>query len=262
MNFAVLQFPASNCDQDAVHALRDVLGHSAWLVWHKEKSLGDADAVVIPGGFSYGDYLRTGAIARFSPVMQAVQTFAANRGSVLGICNGFQILCEAGLLPGALIRNRSLQFRCEYVFLKTLTTDSPFTNRLSSEKSLRMPIAHGEGCYFADDVTLARLQANNQILWQYCTAQGELHEAANPNGSLLHIAGICNEARNVAGLMPHPERACEPSEDGRLVFESLIAWLENEKAAPALASRSEKAGKDPLNFRHGFVQPGNADNQK
>src|SRR5213080_4971273 len=164
MNFAVLQFPASNCDQDAVHVLRNVLGHSARFVWHKETSLGNADAVVIPGGFSYGDYLRCGAIARFSPVMQAVQQFAANGGPVLGICNGFQILCEAGLLPGALIRNRSLQFRCEHVFLKTATTDSPFTNKIPTDKLMRVPIAHGEGCYFADEATLETLRANKQIL--------------------------------------------------------------------------------------------------
>jgi len=235
MNFAVLQFPASNCDQDAVHAIR-ILGHSARYVWHKEHSLGDANAVIAPGGFSYGDYLRCGAIARFSPVMQAVQQFAANGGLVLGICNGFQVLCEAGLLPGALIRNRSLQFRCEHIFLKTLTADSSFTNRIPAGKLLRVPIAHGEGCYFADDATLMKLQASNQILWQDCDAQGELTDSANPNGSLLNIAGICNEGRNVAGLMPHPERACEPllgSADGRLIFESLIHALQNNVRAKA-----------------------------
>jgi len=231
MTFAVLQFPASNCDQDAVHALRDVLGHSARYLWHKETSLGDADAVIAPGGFSYGDYLRCGAIARFSPVMQAVQQFAADGGLVLGICNGFQVLCEAGLLSGALIRNRSLQFRCEHVYLKTLTTDSPFTNRIPEGKLLKIPIAHGEGCYFADDETLNKLKANNQILWQYCNANGEVTEQANPNGSLWNIAGICNERRNVAGLMPHPERACEAilgSADGRLIFESLIHALKSK----------------------------------
>jgi phosphoribosylformylglycinamidine synthase len=236
MNFAVLQFPASNCDQDAVHALRDVLGHSARYLWHKETSLGDADAVIVPGGFSYGDYLRCGAIARFSPVMQAVQQFAANGGLVLGICNGFQILCEAGLLSGALIRNRSLQFRCEHVYLKTLTTDSPFTNRIPEGKLLKIPIAHGEGCYFADEGTLNNLKANNQILWQYCNANGEVTEQANPNGSLWNIAGICNERRNVAGLMPHPERACEAilgSADGRLIFESLIHALQRKQVAKA-----------------------------
>src|SRR4051812_20228336 len=255
MNFAVLQFPASNCDQDAVHVLRNVMGHSARLVWHKETSLGDADAVIIPGGFSYGDYLRTGAIARFSPVMQAVQNFAAQGGLVLGIFNGFQILCEAGLLPGALIRNRSLQFRCEHIFLKTITTDSPFSNQIAAGKLLRIPIAHGEGCYFADPETLAGLNANNQVLWRYCDAKGELTEISNPNGSLENIAGICNEARNVAGLMPHPERACEPilgSDDGLLVFQSLVQALKGRNpaaksklpvAAPAVELATATAGQ-------------------
>src|SRR5271165_7031466 len=218
MNFAVLQFPASNCDQDAVHVLRHVMGHSARFVWHKETSLGDADAVIVPGRFSYGDYLGCGAIARFSPVMQAVQAFAANGGPVLGICNGFQILCEAGLLPGALIRNRSLQFRCEHVFLKTVAANSPFSNRVPEGKLLRIPIAHGEGCYFADDETLRLLKL------------------ANPNGSLQNIAGICNARKNVAGLMPHPERASEAilgSADGRLIFESLIHALEARNVAKA-----------------------------
>jgi phosphoribosylformylglycinamidine synthase I len=236
MNFAVLQFPASNCDQDAIHALRDVLGHSARYVWHKETSLGDADAVIVPGGFSYGDYLRCGAIARFSPVMQAVKQFADNGGLVLGICNGFQVLTEAGLLPGALVRNRDLQFHCEHIFLKTVTPESPFTNKIPAGKWLKIPIAHGEGCYFADEETLGQLKANNQILWQYGSATGELTEGANPNGSLLNIAGICNERRNVAGLMPHPERACEPllaSDDGRWIFESMIAALQNRIAARA-----------------------------
>lgn len=227
MRFAVLQFPASNCDQDCVHAVR-VLGHAADLLWHKETSLGGADAVIVPGGFSYGDYLRCGAIARFSPVMQAVQQFAAAGGLVLGICNGFQILCEAGLLPGALIRNRSLQFRCEQVFLKTANFDTPFTAHIPREKLLKLPVAHGEGCYFADEPTLGRLQAQGQILWQYCAADGALTDAANPNGSLLNIAGICNERRNVAGLMPHPDRASEPilgSADGRLIFAGMVAAL-------------------------------------
>ena len=235
MNFAVLQFPASNCDQDAVHAVR-LLGHSARFVWHKENSLGDADAVIVPGGFSYGDYLRCGAIARFSPVMQAVKQFADHGGLVLGICNGFQVLCEAGLLPGALIRNRSLQFRCEHIFLKTATADSPFTNQISAGKLLRVPIAHGEGCYFADTDTIAKLKAKSQILWQYVNAKGDLTDDANPNGAVENIAGICNERRNVAGLMPHPERACEPllgSTDGRLIFESLFHALKNRPAASA-----------------------------
>jgi phosphoribosylformylglycinamidine synthase I len=237
MNFAVLQFPGSNCDQDVVHVLRNVLGRPTRLLWHKEESLGDADAVIVPGGFSYGDYLRTGAIARFSPVMEAVRRFALDGGPVLGICNGFQILCEAGLLPGALIRNRSLQFRCEHIFLKTVSNASPFTCRIPPETLLRVPIAHGEGCYFADEQTLVQLKANDQILWRYVTAQGEVSEQANPNGSLDHIAGICNEARNVAGLMPHPERASEAilgCADGRLVFESLISWLDKRLVKPVV----------------------------
>src|SRR5712675_872203 len=170
MNFSVLQFPASNCDQDAVHAAR-LLGHSARLVWHKDTTLGDADCVIFPVGFSYRYYLRCGAIARFSPVMQAVKQFADNGGLVLGVCNGFQVLTEAGLLPGALIRNRDLKFHCEHIHLKTLTTDSPYTNQIPTGKLLRVPIAHGEGCYFADPETLASLKANNQILWRYVNAQ-------------------------------------------------------------------------------------------
>ncbi|HEX7861088.1 MAG TPA: phosphoribosylformylglycinamidine synthase subunit PurQ [Verrucomicrobiae bacterium] len=229
MNFAVLQFPASNCDQDAVHALH-LLGHSARLVWHKDHSIGNADAVIVPGGFSYGDYLRTGAIARFSPIMQAVQNFAAQGGPVLGICNGFQILCEAGMLPGALIRNRSLQFRCEHVFIDTVNRKTLFTSHIPAGKLLRVPIAHGEGCYFVEAEQLKRLEQNGQVLWRYVNEKGEQTEIANPNGSLNNIAGISNERGNVAGLMPHPERAIEPllgSEDGRLIFESLIHSLED-----------------------------------
>jgi len=198
-------------------------------LWHKETSLGDVDAVFIPGGFSYGDYLRTGAIARYSPVMAAVKEFAENGGHVLGICNGFQILCEAGLLPGALIRNRSLQFRCEHVWLRAATRNSPFTTNIPEGQLLRIPIAHGEGNYFCDEQTLADLEANDQILFQYVNAEGDITEDANPNGSLKSIAGICNSERNVAGMMPHPERASEDSltsADGRLVFESLIATLQ------------------------------------
>jgi len=230
MNFAILQFPASNCDQDALHVVQNVLGLSGRFVWHKENSLAGFDAVIIPGGFSYGDYLRTGAIARFSPIMGAVREFAAVGGPVLGICNGFQILCEAQMLPGALIRNRSLQFRCEHIFLKTLAPETPFTGRIPPGKILRVPIAHGEGCYFADEATLENLKNSGRILWQYCDARGEVTEPANPNGSLCNIAGICNESRNVAGLMPHPERASEAvlgSADGRLILESLVWWLEN-----------------------------------
>jgi phosphoribosylformylglycinamidine synthase len=236
MNFAVIQFPGSNCDQDCVHVMRRVCGHAARLVWHKESSLGDADAVLVPGGFSYGDYLRTGSIARLSPVMQALQAFAANGGLVLGICNGFQILCEAGLLPGALVRNRSLQFRCEHVFLKTITQDSPFTNQVASDQLLRIPVAHGDGCYFADEGVIRGMENNRQVLWRYCDAEGGVTEECNPNGSVQNIAGVCNEGRNVAGLMPHPERASEAllgCEDGLLIFRSLIHWLEEHRSAAA-----------------------------
>src|SRR6266853_123370 len=236
MKFGVVMFPGSNCDHDTYHVISKVIGQPVDFIWHRQNTIGDCDAVILPGGFSYGDYLRTGAIARFSPVMGAVQTFAANGGLVLGICNGFQILCEAGLLPGALIRNRSLQFRCEHVFLKTLTADSPFTGQVPPDKLLRVPIAHGEGCYFADAETLAKLNADQRILWRYVNAEGAATEQANPNGSLENIAGICNEGRNVAGLMPHPERASEPllgCADGRLVFQSLIHALEHNLMAKA-----------------------------
>ena len=228
MRFAVLQFPGSNCDQDCVHVLGNVLGHDADYLWHKEESIGGADAVVVPGGFSYGDYLRTGSIAQFSPVMNAVKAFANTGGLVIGICNGFQILCETGLLPGALVRNRSLQFRCETIFLKIQTTDSPFTCEVPEDRLLCVPIAHGEGCYFADDEVLAKLRADDQILFQYASETGDLTDEANPNGSLLNIAGICNEGRNVCGMMPHPERASENilgAADGRLVFESMLCHL-------------------------------------
>ncbi|MCH2385493.1 MAG: phosphoribosylformylglycinamidine synthase subunit PurQ [Pedosphaera sp.] len=229
MRFAVLQFPGSNCDQDCVHVLGNVLGQDADYLWHKEESIGDADAVVVPGGFSYGDYLRTGSIAQFSPVMNAVKAFANAGGLVIGICNGFQILCETGLLPGALVRNRSLQFRCETIFLKIPTADSPFTSEVPEGRLLRVPIAHGEGCYFANDEALAKLRADDQILFQYATETGDLTDEANPNGSLLNIAGICNEGRNVCGMMPHPERASENvlgADDGRRVFESMLRHLE------------------------------------
>ena len=235
MKFAVLQFPGSNCDQDCVHVLHSVFGYPTRLLWHKEYSVGDADAVFIPGGFSYGDYLRTGSIARFSPVMGAVKEFADNGGLVLGICNGFQILCEAGLLPGALIRNRSLQFRCEHVYLQVASHHSPFTGQIPEDKNLCIPIAHGEGNYFCDDETLQSLEDNDQVLFQYVDAEGDLTDHANPNGSRANIAGICNEKRNVGGMMPHPERASEAilgGDDGSLIFQSLITALKNQ---PTLA---------------------------
>jgi phosphoribosylformylglycinamidine synthase subunit PurQ / glutaminase len=228
MTFAVVVFPGSNCDHDAYHAAKHVLGQDAAFVWHKEPSLGGADVVVLPGGFSHGDYLRTGAIARFSPVMAAVKAFAESGGPVLGICNGFQILCETGLLPGALLRNRDLKFRCEQVHVRVERIDTPFTGRASEGQVLTLPIAHGEGNYFAEPAVLDELEASGRVIFRYCDAAGAVTEAANPNGSARNIAGICNAGRNVVGLMPHPERACEPvlgSADGLLLFESVVASL-------------------------------------
>ena len=229
MNWAVIQFPGSNCDQDCAHVISRVLGHSVRLVWHKDQSFGGADAVLVPGGFSYGDYLRCGAIARFSPIMEAVSEFADRGGLILGICNGFQILCEAGLLPGALTRNRGMKFECESVFLRSERRDSPFTSRVPEETLLRMPIAHGEGRYTIDPEGLEALEANRQILWRYADASGVADDAANPNGSVAGIAGICSRGGNVAGMMPHPERASEPAlgeTSGRLIFDSMAATLE------------------------------------
>jgi phosphoribosylformylglycinamidine synthase subunit PurQ / glutaminase len=225
MKFAVVVFPGSNCDHDAYHAATHVLGADAEFVWHKDTTLKGADVVVLPGGFAHGDYLRTGAIARFSPVMAEVKKFAAAGGPVLGICNGFQVLTEAGLLPGALLRNRSVRFQCEQVHVRIEQTDTPFT--LSSHKGqvLRLPIAHGEGNFYAEPEVLERLERNRQVIFRYTNAAGEATAEANPNGSLNNIAGLCNEARNVVGLMPHPERACElalGSSDGLVVLESVL----------------------------------------
>jgi phosphoribosylformylglycinamidine synthase len=225
MKFGVIQFPGSNCDQDAYHALTDVFGQSTRYIWHKDVSLGDVDCVVVPGGFSYGDYLRTGAIARFAPAMKAVIEHAKVGGLVLGICNGFQILCEAQLLPGALIRNRGLKFICDQILVRVETTDSPFTNAGKKNQVLRIPIAHGEGSYFAEPQVIEQLRREDRILVRYCDKDGKITNAANPNGSLDNIAGICNEKRNVFGLMPHPERASEKqlgSDDGRVIFESIL----------------------------------------
>jgi phosphoribosylformylglycinamidine synthase subunit PurQ / glutaminase len=225
MKFAVVVFPGSNCDHDAYHAAKHVLGEDAELIWHKDTSLKDADVVILPGGFAHGDYLRTGAIARFSPIMQAVKAFAAAGGPVLGICNGFQVLLEAGLLPGAMLRNRSLHFRCEHVHVRVEQTDTPFTLGAPFHQILRMPIAHGEGNYYAEPEVIERLERNRQVVFRYVTAGGEVSDAANPNGSIHNIAGITNEARNVVGLMPHPERACElalGSADGLVMFQSVL----------------------------------------
>ena len=213
MRFAVVQFPGSNCDQDCVHALR-VLGQEARLVWHQESRIDPDEGVILPGGFSYGDYLRRGAIARFSPIMKSVKA-AAERGQVVvGICNGFQILCEAGLLPGALTRNEGLHFRCEPIHLRVENPASRFTSGYVTGQVLRIPIAHGEGCYRAEPKVLEEMEARQQILFRYCDAEGRVTAEANPNGSSQNIAGIRNRAGNVLGMMPHPERACEPEMGG------------------------------------------------
>ena len=228
MKFAIAVFPGSNCDHDAYHAVKHVLGQDAEFVWHKETSLRGADAVILPGGFSHGDYLRTGAIARFSPVMDAVRAFAEAGGPVLGICNGFQILLEAGLLPGAMLRNAGLKFRCEHVHLRVEQTDTPFTALCTPGQVLRVPIAHGEGNYVADPAVVEALEANRQVVFRYATTAGEVTDEANPNGSVHNIAGLCSAGRNIVGLMPHPERACESalgSKDGLLMFQSVVAAL-------------------------------------
>jgi phosphoribosylformylglycinamidine synthase I len=226
MRFSVTVFPGSNCDHDCEYVVHNVMGQPVEMVWHKETDLRNPDCVVVPGGFSYGDYLRTGAIARFSPVMKSVADFAAKGGLVIGICNGFQILCEAGLLPGALLRNKNLQFICQSVYIKVEQTDTPFTNACQSGQVLKIPIAHGEGNYFIDPDGLKKLKENRQIIVRYCDDQGRLTPEANPNGSLESIAGICNEKRNVFGLMPHPDRSGEDilgSHDGQFIWKSILA---------------------------------------
>lgn len=225
MKFAVVVFPGSNCDHDAYHAAKHVFGQECEFVWHKDSSLGGADVVILPGGFSYGDYLRTGAIARFSPIMTAVREFAEAGKPVIGICNGFQILMECGLLPGAMLRNRDVQFHCEHVNIRVEQTDTPFTKRAAAGQVLRVPIAHGEGNFYAAPEVIAELEEQRRVIFRYVTPHGDVVDAANPNGSVHNIAGICNEGRNVVGLMPHPERAVElvtGSADGRVMFESVI----------------------------------------
>lgn len=228
MKFGVIVFPGSNCDDDMVHVLGDVMGQDVTKIWHKDTDLhgfGDGDCVVLPGGFSYGDYVRAGAIAQFSPIMRAVKAFAAAGGYVFGVCNGFQVLCESHLLPGVLLRNAGQQFICKNVWLRPVTNNSPITAGLDLTKALKIPIAHAEGRYFADEKTLDALERNDQVLFRYCTPDGEITAAANPNGAARNIAGICNERRNVFGMMPHPERASESvlgNEDGRGLFEALV----------------------------------------
>ncbi len=225
MKFGVVVFPGSNCDLDAYHLLKDVLSREVEYIWHQAESVKGFDCIILPGGFSYGDYLRCGAIARFSPLMESIVEFAQSGGLVIGICNGFQILIEAGLLPGTLRRNVSLQFRCQFTYISTENNNTPFTNAIKPKKILKIPIAHGDGNYFADEKTLKEMKKNNQIVFRYTTPTGDITIDANPNGSLDNIAGICNKKGNVLGMMPHPERAGETvlgSIDGLSVFQSII----------------------------------------
>jgi phosphoribosylformylglycinamidine synthase len=238
MNIGVIVFPGSNCDHDCEHVFKDVLGQDVTMVWHKETTLTGLEAVILPGGFSYGDYLRAGAIARFSPVMNAVKGFAAEGGLVLGICNGFQILLEAGLLPGAMLRNKSLHFICKDIYVRVENAATPFTSACRPGQVLKIPIAHADGNYYTDPVTLAGLQANAQVVLRYCMPGGRVTPEANPNGSLDNIAGIRNAAGNVLGMMPHPERCAESvlgNEDGRLILASMVEGLKKANLASSSA---------------------------
>ena len=229
VRFGIIVFPGSNCDHDAYHVVKHVFGQDARFIWHKETSVGDVDMIIVPGGFSYGDYLRSGAIARFSPIMKDVVRFASGGGLVLGICNGFQILCESGLLPGALMRNESLRFVCKNVFLRTENTASPFTSGLQQGAVLRMPVAHGEGNYFASDEVLDRIENEGRVAFRYCNESGDVTDDANPNGSSAGIAGLLNGGGNVLGMMPHPERCSEAllgRADGAPLFESVVEALQ------------------------------------
>jgi phosphoribosylformylglycinamidine synthase len=229
MKIGVVIFPGSNCDQDTIHVFRNVYGFDTVALWHKEPDLKGCDFIVLPGGFSYGDYLRSGAVARFSPVMEKVIEFTDNGGYVLGICNGFQILCEAHLLPGVLMRNKGQKFICKNIFIKAQTNNSLITKEIPLNRSLQIPIAHAEGQYYADPKTISALIANDQILFRYCNENGQITEDANPNGSVDNIAGICNGSRNVFGMMPHPERASEVAlgnTDGRFLFDSILHAVE------------------------------------
>lgn len=228
MKFGVLVFPGSNCDHDTYNVIEQIAHQPVTMLWHESEDLEGCDAILVPGGFAYGDYLRTGAIAHFAPVMQSVKRFAAAGGPVLGICNGFQILCESGLLPGALMRNAGLKYICKQVHLRTETTDSPFTNTLSKGQVLQIPIGHMEGNYFCDDATLATLKRDDRIAFRYATPAGVVTPEANPNGSLENIAGVLNEGRNVLGMMPHPDRSSESllgSADGFFIFKSMVTTL-------------------------------------
>jgi len=231
MRFGVIVFPGSNCDQDCFYAIKDVLNQPVKYIWHKEMRLGNFDCLILPGGFSYGDYLRTGAIARFSPVMKRVVDFAKRGGLVIGICNGFQILLEAGLLPGAMLRNRSLHFICRYVFVKVENNQTPFTNLYRKNQVLKIPIAHNEGNYYIDENGSSELKRNNQIVLKYCSQAGESEDRFNPNGAKDNVAGIINKEGNVLGMMPHPERSAETalgSRDGFFIFKSIVKWLKDK----------------------------------
>ncbi len=236
MKFGVIVFPGSNCDYDAYMAVKTVMQREVEFLWHQDTSLHDCDCVILPGGFSYGDYLRTGAIARFSPIMQRVVRFAKEGGLVIGICNGFQILLEAGLLPGAMLKNTSLRFICRFVHIRAENLDTPFSNRCKKGQALKIPIAHSDGNYFIPEDGLKKLKDNDQIVFRYCDVRGDVTPEANPNGSLENIAGICNQGRNVLGMMPHPERASESilgSQDGTYVFDSIIDFFEKSKQTVA-----------------------------
>lgn len=226
MKFGVVVFPGSNCDEDMVYVLRDIMGQETVKLWHKNTDLEGCTHIVLPGGFSYGDYLRSGAIARFSPIMEKVIEHANKGGFVFGVCNGFQILCESGLLPGALLHNNSRKFICKNVYIKAANTDTAVTAKVPANKALRIPIAHGEGKYFTDAANLKKMNENGQILFRYCDENGNITEEANPNGALENIAGVCNAGKNVFGMMPHPERAADKelhNEDGKSLFESIIS---------------------------------------
>jgi phosphoribosylformylglycinamidine synthase I len=230
MKFGVVVFPGSNCDQDMVYVLQSIMKQRVVQLWHKDSDLQGCDFIVLPGGFSFGDYLRSGAIARFSPIMEKVIEFANAGGNVLGICNGFQILCEAGLLPGALLHNTSQKFISKNTYIKSQTSNSRITAAINKNKALCIPIAHGEGRYFADAETLKKLNNQDQILFRYCDEQGAISDTANPNGSLENIAGICNHQRNVFGMMPHPERAADKelrNVDGKLIFDSILSLVKS-----------------------------------
>jgi len=228
MKFGIVILPGSNCDHDAMHVTKTILGANAEFLWHKDTDLKGADCVIVPGGFAYGDYLRAGALAKFAPIMEPIKRHAAAGGLVFGICNGFQVLTEVGLLPGALMRNEHLRFVSRDVFLRTEETDTPFSSELEAGQVLRIPIAHGEGNYFADDATLDELERNRQVVFRYCDEAGRVTRASSPNGSARNIAGICNASRNVLGMMPHPERCSESllgNADGLAIFKSLAASL-------------------------------------